>query len=528
MPGTQQEPAGSSPGFRDTLGVLRRRKWTALATTAVVLGPILLLSFLQTPVYSSEAEVLVKPFSLPSTGEPGSLLLNVKTEALVASSLPVATLAARKLGPPATPNVIRANLSVSGDPNTNIMSFSYTSTERRAAQQGAQAFVDSYLENRRQQVADELAASSHAIQTQIGFLNDQLTALNNQIASTTDASQKQNLQADASLLVSQIALQQQGIGQLAPPDTVQLGQILQPANLPTAPASPKHVRDGALGLLVGLGLGVVAAVMRERFDERLRDVEAIEAHLELPVLAAIPRMKTRGTANPSSQVVVAHLPHSPPSIAYRKLRTVLLSPKSDRIPHTLMVTSSDNRQASGVAAANLAAALALAGKLVILVCADLGSGSPNTYFRKPSRQPLDEVAAHVGMLPLRGVMHPIGLSDVLTGRANALDALAPTHVENLELLLPGTSCTNLTELLGSETMSVLLKELQELSDVVVIHAAPVLEVADAVTLGPAVDAILLVAEAGSTSRASLGQACQELRRVTKKLSGVVLINVDTP
>jgi Mrp family chromosome partitioning ATPase len=268
--------------------------------------------------------------------------------------------------------------------------------------------------------------------------------------------------------------------------------------------------------------------MRERFDERLRDVEAIEAHLELPVLAAIPRMKTRGTANPTSQVVVAHLPHSPPSIAYRKLRTVLLSPKSDRTPRTLMVTSSDNRQASGVAAANLAAALALAGKLVILVCADLGSGSPNTYFRKPSRQPLDEVAAHVGMLPLRGVMHPTGLSDVLTGRANALDALAPTHVENLELLLPGTSCTNLTELLGSETMSILLKELQELSDVVVIHAAPVLEVADAVTLGPAVDAILLVAEAGSTSRASLGQACQELRRVTKKLAGVVLINVDTP
>ena len=528
MTGTQQEPAGPSLGFRDTLGVLRLRKWTALATTAVVLGPILLLSFLQTPVYSSQAEVLVKPFSLPSTGEPGSLLLNVKTEAQVASSLAVATLAARKLGPPAVPNALLASLSVSGDPNTNIMSFSYTSTERRAAQQGAQAFVDSYLENRRQQVVDELAASSRAIQTQIGFLNDQLTALNNQIASTADASRKQNLQSDASLLVSQIALQQQGLGQLAPPDTVQLGQILQPANLPTAPASPKHMRDGALGLLVGLGLGVVAAVLRERFDERLRDVEAIETHIELPVLAAIPRMKTRGTANPTSQVVVAHLPHSPPSIAYRKLRTVLLSPKSDRTPRTLMVTSSDNRQASGIAAANLAAALALAGKLVILVCADLRSGSPNTYFRKPSRQPLDEVAAHVGMLPLRGVVHPTGLSDVLTGRASALDALAQTHVENLELLLPGTSCTNLTELLGSETMSVLLKELQELSDVVVIHAAPVLEVADAITLGPAVDAILLVAEAGSTSRASLGQACQELRQVTKKLAGVVRINVDTP
>ena len=151
----------------------------------------------------------------------------------------------------------------------------------------------------------------------------------------------------------------------------------------------------------------------------------------------------------------------------------------------------------------------------------LRSGSVHTYFRKPGRQPLDDVAGHVGMLPLRGVMHRIGLTDVLAGHANAVDALAQTHVDNLELLLGGTPCTNLTELLGSEAMAPLLKELQELSDVVVIHAAPVLEVADAVTLAPAVDATVLVAEAGSTTQGSLEQACQELRQVTAKLKQLV-------
>jgi Mrp family chromosome partitioning ATPase len=408
------------------------------------------------------------------------------------------------------------------------MNFSYTSQGRRSAQQGAQAFVDAYLENRRQQAADDLLASSRAGQDQIRLLNDRLTGLNNQIAATTDASRKQSLQADASLLVSQIAIQQQSLGPLTPPGTVQLGQILQPATLPISPASPKHVRDAALGLLVGLGLGVVTAVLRERLDDRLRDVEAIEASAELPVLAAIPKMKIRSTANATSQIVVAHLPSSPASIAYRKLRTVLLTHGAGRAPRTLMVTSSDNHRASSIAAANLAAAFALAGKIVILVCADLRSCSVHTYFRKPGKEPLDDVAGHVGMLPLRGVMHRIGLTDVLAGHANALDALAPTHVENLELLVGGTSCTNLTELLGSEAMSLLLKELQELSDVVVIHAAPVLEMADAVTLAPAVDAILLVAEAGSTTQGSLEQACQELRQVTAKLAGVVLTNFDAP
>jgi Mrp family chromosome partitioning ATPase/capsular polysaccharide biosynthesis protein len=496
-----------------------------LAGTAVVLGPVLLFSFLQTPVYSSQAEVLVKPFSLPSSGAAGAGALNVATESKVAASLPVATLAAKKLGPvAAAPTSLLGNLAVTADPNTEIMNFSYTSQGRRSAQQGAQAFVDAYLENRRQQAADDLLASSRAGQDQIRLLNDRLTGLNNQIAATTDASRKQSLQADASLLVSQIAIQQQSLGPLTPPGTVQLGQILQPATLPISPASPKHVRDAALGLLVG----VVTAVLRERLDDRLRDVEAIEASAELPVLAAIPKMKIRSTANATSQIVVAHLPSSPASIAYRKLRTVLLTHGAGRAPRTLMVTSSDNHRASSIAAANLAAAFALAGKIVILVCADLRSCSVHTYFRKPGKEPLDDVAGHVGMLPLRGVMHRIGLTDVLAGHANALDALAPTHVENLELLVGGTSCTNLTELLGSEAMSLLLKELQELSDVVVIHAAPVLEMADAVTLAPAVDAILLVAEAGSTTQGSLEQACQELRQVTAKLAGVVLTNFDAP
>jgi Mrp family chromosome partitioning ATPase/capsular polysaccharide biosynthesis protein len=524
-----QAAGGASLGFRDTLGVLRLRKWTVLAATAVVLGPVLLFSFLQKPVYSSQAEVLVKPFSLPSSGATGAEALNVATESKVAASLPVATLAAKSLGPPAAaPDSLLGNLSVTADPSTNIMTFAYTSQGRRVAQQGAQAFVQAYLANRRQQMADDLLASSRSVQDQISLLNDRLTALNRQIATTGDPSRKQSLQADASLLVSQIALQQQSLGQLIPPDTTQLGQMLQPATLPTSPVSPKHVRDAALGLFVGLGLGVVAAILRERLDDTLRDVEAIEARAELPVLAAIPKMKARGNTIPTSQVVVAQLPGSPASIAYRKLRTVLLTPGADRVPRTLLVTSSDNHQASSIAAANLAAALGLAGKLVILVCADLRPCSVHTYFRKPGRDPLVEVDGHVGMLPLRGVVNRTGLTDVLAGHANALDALAPTHVENVELLGSGTPCTNLTELLGSEAMTLLLKELQELSDVVVIHAAPVLEGADAVTLARAVDATVLVAEAGSTTQGNLGQACEELRRVTANVAGVVLTNVDAP
>ena len=75
-------------------------------------------------------------------------------------------------------------------------------------------------------------------------------------------------------------------------------------------------------------------------------------------------------------------------------------------------------------------------------------------------------------------------------------------------------------------MAQLLRELREASDFVLIVAAPVLPVADAMTLTPFVDAVLFVADARRTTRGAIAQARQQLDQVNARVLGTVLNNFD--
>ena len=75
-------------------------------------------------------------------------------------------------------------------------------------------------------------------------------------------------------------------------------EVVQPADLPTSPASPDLVRNGLLALAVGLALGIGVAFVRERLDERLRGREDFEAQVAAPVLATVPRVRGRRATPP--------------------------------------------------------------------------------------------------------------------------------------------------------------------------------------------------------------------------------------
>jgi capsular exopolysaccharide synthesis family protein len=99
-------------------------------------------------------------------------------------------------------------------------------------------------------------------------------------------------------------------------------------------------------------------------------------------------------------------------------------------------------------------------------------------------------------------------------------------VENLRLLPSGPVPGNPAELLGSEAMESLLRELQDAADFVLIDAAPVLPVADAMTLTPLADAVLFVADARHTTRGAIEQARHQLDQVNARVIGTVLNNFD--
>jgi capsular exopolysaccharide synthesis family protein len=479
--------------LREYLTILSVRKWWIVMATVIVVASALLFSFQQTPVYVSEAEVYVKSVTLIGTEEAVDGALNMDTEARLADSPGVALIAGEELGlSPEESARLTTNLEVDAEPDTEILIFSYTFRDAEDAARRVQAFAEAYLEFRTQSINQGLTTSEDALRSQMKLLTAEL-------AETTDLVARETLRAEIlALRGQQVAVTTQQA------ESRDVGQVIDPAQIPLSPASPNHIKTGLLGLIAGLPLGIALAFLRERFDDRLRGRSDLETHAGAAVLAVVPRMPT--WKNPGESPVVTLVePKSAAAESYRTLRTSVLFAAAQRGMSTLMVTSANAQEGKTSTTANLGVALAQSGKRVILVSADLRKPRLHRFFRS---------------------QNGTGITNVLAGEKSALEVLNWVGVENLRLLPSGPVPGNPAELLGSDAMENLLAELQEAADFVIIDAAPVLPVADAMTLTPLTDAVLFVADARRTTRGAIEQARHQLDQVNARVIGTVLNNFD--
>lgn len=475
--------------LREYLTVLRVRKWWIVLATVLVVGSALAYSFRQTAIYTSRAQVLVESSAVsPDEVAPQ---LNMETERELATSTEVAKLAAEELGEDASEiYALLANLSVDVIPDTELLTFEYASSDPEDAAERAQAFASAYLQSRINRTQEVLEVQREQIQQLISSTRAQREDTNDEVL------QEQ--------LTATLLSYQQQLAQLTAPDNFRVGSVTQPAGVPSEPTSPNHLKTAIIGLLAGLPLGAGLAFLRERFDDRLRGRTDLETHAGAAVLAVVPRISSWKNSG-DSHVVTMVEPKSAAAEAYKTLRTSVLFAAAQRGLETLMITSANAQEGKSATTANLGVALAQSGKRVILVSADLRKPRLHRFFRS---------------------QNGVGLTNVLAGEKNALEVLNWVGVENLRLLPSGPVPGNPAELLGSEAMESLLRELQDASDFVLIDAAPVLPVADAMTLTPLVDAVLFVADARSTTRGAIEQARQQLDQVNARVVGTVLNNFD--
>jgi len=101
-----------------------------------------------------------------------------------------------------------------------------------------------------------------------------------------------------------------------------------------------------------------------------------------------------------------------------------------------------------------------------------------------------------------------------------------TETENLSVITSGSSPPNPAELLGSEKMVDILREVKKQADLVIVDSPPVMAVTDASVLASRVDGVLLVLKPGETHMAAARQTVDQLRRVGAKILGVVLNEVE--
>lgn len=274
--------------------------------------------------------------------------------------------------------------------------------------------------------------------------------------------------------------------------------VVRQADLPQAPVSPRPKLNLALGLLVGLAVGVGAAVLRETLDTTIKGVETIQDELGQPTLGVI-AFDPDAAKRP---LIVQNNPQSTRAEAFRQLRTNLQFVDVDHRPRSIVVTSSVPGEGKSTTACNLAIALAQAGLKVILVEADL---------RRPR------------LLDYLGLPGGAGVTDALVGRANLEDLLQPWgDTGNMLVLGSGPTPPNPSELLGSQQMRELLDEMEQHADLVLLDAPPLLPVTDAAVVTAVASGAILVVRAGSTRKEQAMRALEILRGVDAHVYGAVL------
>ncbi|MCP4589532.1 MAG: polysaccharide biosynthesis tyrosine autokinase [bacterium] len=276
--------------------------------------------------------------------------------------------------------------------------------------------------------------------------------------------------------------------------------VAQPAVDPLQRSSPRFLLL-PVAVIFALGLAIAVAVGLELLDTSVRTPQDIVRHLSLPLLGTVPDMDDEEVDIEVVETAVRVAPHSMVAEAFRTIRTNLqFSAPSDR-QRTLLVTSPRPEDGKTVISCNIATSIALTGRRVLLVDANL---------RRPA---LHRVFSSINQA---------GLSNFLIGGAKLDELICKTEIANLDVVGSGPMPPNPAELLNGALGGEFLEQAQSRYDQVIIDTPPVLLASDALVLATRVEGVILVCRAKDNSRGQAQRALSLLDRVNASVFGGIL------
>lgn len=271
--------------------------------------------------------------------------------------------------------------------------------------------------------------------------------------------------------------------------------VIAAAATPTSPSSPDTGRNILAGGLIGLLVGALVIVLRERLDDRVRSTDVLAAVTTAPVLGTLAREKNEGK------------PQTPEGFGFKnrealmRMSAYLAGIEGTDKKLSLLVTSSIPGEGTPRVALGLANAFAAGGRSVLILDADI-------------RQP--------GVARITGLADSAGLTSVLVNGARYQALVNTWGRDGLDVLVAGPAAAQPGGLLLSEAMAALMARLTTRYDVLVVTAAPVNSAADALAIGALVDGTVLVADSRTVSTSQLDQAVESLSLSDTAVFGVVL------
>ena len=484
-------------GIAHLLRTLRRRSW--LIAICAILAPAAAVAFslAQEKQYSSSASLLFrdpqfdqKLFS-SSTFDPNrdparEAATNVKLVSLDV----VATRTSRALNRPGLDaDAIQEKVKVKSEGQSDVASITATDPSPAFAARLANTFAEQFIAFRRDADRSKIASAQKLVEEQLRDLEE----------TTNDDKQASALRQRGEQLQILAALQTGN------------AELVQPARPPKNASSPKPVRNGAAGLVLGLLLGLGLALLLERLDRRLKDPRDISEAFDRPILGAIP--ESRAIAGQGERLSQRLAPGE--AEAFRMLRANLRYFNVDREIHSVLITSSAPADGKSTVAMHLAAAAAASGARVLLMEADL---------RHPT------LARRMDIAPGQG------LSNVLAGQVGSLREVAhsvpvagrregDSDYRAMDVVVSGPIPPNPTDLIESESMRELIHRAEAEYDLVVVDTPPTSVVSDAIPLVKEVSGVIVVSRLGKTTRESAAHLRSQLENLEANTLGVVVNSV---
>lgn len=494
------DPAGfhgaQHSSLRDYLTTIRRRKWVIVQAVVLLPAVAVALSLRQQTLFRGHAQVLLSQQNLanqlngitdPTQFQQPDRVAQTQADLARVPEVARRTLSAAGLSD-RTARDFLSQSSVTAKANANLLDFAVTEPSASLAARLVNEYAKQFAAYRGQLDTAALQRARNEVQQRILALAHE--------------------GARNSALYATLVAKEQTLGTMEALQTS--NAILVNSADSASQVQPRPVRNGILGLILGIVLGVGAAFLREALDTRVRTADEIEERLGLPLLARLPEPSRKLQRN--NALVMVDDAYDAQAEAFRMFRTNLDFVRLDRDIRTIVITSAVEREGKSTTAANLAVALAHGGRRIALVDLDLRRPYLDRFFSGSNGGGLTGVA--LGRTTLTDALSPVSLGNVgqeeqANGSVNGNRRRSLSTVGDLQVLVAGPLPPNASEFVGSAVVAEILGELRERFDTVLIDAPPLLHVGDAMTLGARADALIVVTRLNLVRRPMLN----ELRRI---------------
>ncbi len=506
--------------------VIARKRWPwILFPVVLLLGASTYYTISQPDRFDARASVLLAPtvsqeVLTSNSQNAGFLSRTLSNEISLAQSDVVESLIVDELR-------LLPNVSISPEPDADVLVFVAAAGDPGDAALHANTWAEMYVQVKQDQAVANITASTVSLQERLEELRlerqrlrSPLDELDARIGRSANPEVASSLQRDYDRLADDLryelelvtAQAEAVVGNLtdlqlqAQLSAVGEARIIQSAAPPAQRSNAPLSRNLALGLVLGLMVGFGLALLAETRDKTIKSASDVQDITDLPVLASIPLAGRKAQADLS---LAAHRdPEGAYADGYHKVRSSIEFASFENKIKSVLVTSPSASEGKSTTSSNLALALSSVGKKTVLVDVDFRRARVHDIYKIEQSPGLSDYVLHGAKLSsvAYSVTEP-GLKDLL---------VVPT----------GSVPPNPAAFVGTSGFLETIDWMESQADMVVLDAPPLLAVSDAHTLGKHVDAVVLTALAGRTTKPELTEVLTVLRQTGANVIGIVLIGVD--